>query len=218
MRYYDIHTHRVGDESVDNITYILNFFPEDFQQAEHYGGNVLFSCGVHPWYSDGANVPLLLLEEVLKNERVVAVGEAGLDKLQGAAMDVQELVFKRQIELSERVGKPLVIHSVRSWDMFFEIHKECAPIQPWILHGYRGKPELTKRLAGLGFYFSVGEYFNVDSVSIIPKEKLLCETDESELSIVEVYGRVADALRVNREEFVQMVEQNIESLFTMLRK
>ena len=60
------------------------------------------------------NLELARLERVVELPCVVAVGEVGLDALRGASLALQEFVFRRQVEISEAVGKPLVLHVVRT--------------------------------------------------------------------------------------------------------
>lgn len=110
-------------------------------------------------------------------------------------MDRQEELFRLHAALSLQHGKPLIIHNVRGTDRLVRIHKELKPAQPWIIHGFRGKPELARQLVREGFYLSVGERFNHDSLAQIPPEQLLVESDESAMSIEEIAQRVGTELR-----------------------
>lgn len=212
---YDVHTHSVPDVVDVERRFVMNLFPKDFE-ARQEREDVWFSCGVHPWYTVDAEEDVKLLDEMVLSDRVVAVGEVGLDKFEGASAEVQEEIFRRQIELAERVGKPMVIHSVRSWGRLMDIYKEMSPKQPWVLHGFRGKPELARQLSAMGFYFSIGERFNAEALKVIPVERLLCETDESEVGIDEVYRRVADVLGVKMWKLAVMIEGNVKELFPQL--
>ena len=156
------------------------------------------------------------LKEIAAHPRIVAIGETGLDKLKGPSYDVQIPVFKEHIALSEKLYKPLIIHCVKAWDELINIYVETKPSQPWILHGYRGKPELTKRLIALGFYFSVGEDINVDSMEFIPIERIFCETDEDTTDIKEVYKQAAHAKDMDTEEFAEEITKNIHRIFPTL--
>jgi len=93
------------------------------------------------------------LNEIASHPSIVAIGETGLDRLKGPSFDVQIPVFKKHIELSENLGKPVIIHCVKAWEELIQIRRETKPTQSWIIHGYRGKPELTKRLIQEGFLF-----------------------------------------------------------------
>ncbi|MDL2303617.1 TatD family hydrolase, partial [Dysgonomonas sp. OttesenSCG-928-D17] len=188
MYLYDIHTHQVKIEDAADyeVKCILNTYPESFhsKKQEYAGG--WFSCGIHPWYAQDA-AELDVLADIVKDDAVLAVGEVGLDKLQGPDMSAQIAVFRQQIELAVGVDKPLIIHCVKAWDELISLYKEYKTSIPWIIHGYRGNPDQTRQLIRLGFKLSVGEYFNPDSLREIPTDSIFCETDMSEISICHVY-------------------------------
>jgi len=161
----------------------------------------LISVGLHPWHvSTDWEEQLRLLGEVAGKKRVVLIGEAGLDKLCKTDFALQQTVFLRQIELAEEVQKPLIIHCVKSWPELIAIRKKVLPSVPWVIHGFRGKPQLANQLLELGFYLSYGEKFNAESVRITLLERLCTETDESRLSIEEIYRKIAEVKGVSVEE------------------
>src|SRR5690606_10702312 len=88
---------------------------------------------------------------------------------------------------------------------------------PWVLHGYRGKPELTRQLVRKGFFFSVGDDINVESMELIPIENLFCETDEDVMDIRDVYAQAAQAVNMEIEEFAAKIAQNIHRIFPTLK-
>lgn len=155
-----------------------------------------YSVGIHPWDTavSDTEADLVTIGQAMGDPATAAVGECGLDRLRGAPIQRQEELFRRQIELSERAGKPLIIHIVKAWDTLMRLHRQMRPLQPWILHGYRGKPALTARLMTFdNVYFSLGEHFNPESVALIPPDRLLLETDDSEIDIADIASRVAAA-------------------------
>ncbi|OJU54173.1 MAG: hypothetical protein BGN96_13590, partial [Bacteroidales bacterium 45-6] len=172
-----------------------------------------FTCGIHPWHSEDAEAQLLYLEEIASNKHIVAIGEAGLDKLKGPELGIQRQVFERHILLSEKLKKPLIIHCVKAWEDLIALYKHYRPAQPWIIHGFRGKPELTRQLVKLGFKFTIGAKFRPEGLQLIPLDAMFCETDESELSIQEVYEAVAEALKLDLEDFAAVIAQNVKSVF-----
>ena len=175
----DCHTH---NPSADGI---ISFQPEKFDP--HPGH--LYSVGFHPWYATQC-CNFSLLEQQLTHPQVVALGEAGLDRLRGSSLAVQMPIFEKQALLAEEYGKPMIIHCVRCYDGLLAIHKKLRPRQPWIIHGYMGKPELAKQLTDKGIYLSFGEKFNAQSVAVVPQELLLVETDESHLPIDQIASRI----------------------------
>ena len=57
---------------------------------------------------------------------------------------------------------------------------------PWIIHGFRGKPQLAEALIRQGFYLSLGERYNPMSAAVIPIDRLLAESDGSRLMAAEI--------------------------------
>lgn len=220
MNLYNIHTHKIAEanDSYNEIC-ILNTYPREFYTRRTNLENVWYSCGIHPWYIKDIQSDLTLLSKIInEEERVVAIGEAGLDKLQGPDMDIQTDVFRRQIELALDVQKPLIIHCVKAWDELIALYKEYKPDIPWIIHGYRGNIEQTKQLDKIGFKFSIGEKFKADSLRYISSGSLFCETDMSDLPISHVYTSVQEVLKVGVCHFVGNIEENMRKNFKILTK
>lgn len=166
----DIHTHRLdaGTDAIINLPLGM-----DLPESGYY------SVGVHPW--DAAKVTHEQMREVelkARNPRVVAIGEVGLDKLQGPDMTTQEKVFRSQIALSEAVEKPLIIHAVRTLPEIIQLRKELKPRQRWIIHGFRGKPETAHQLLSHGIDISIGNKYNPSILQIVPPSHLFHETDD----------------------------------------
>lgn len=225
MNLYDIHTHdsiipENDDDTVPRyrLYHILNTYPLGFEYAKDSKICSAFSCGVHPWYSEDAQPQISFLKEIAVDDRIVAIGETGLDRLKGPDINIQENIFIQQIELSEYLKKPLIIHCVKAWDELLHLKKSIKPSQRWIIHGYRGKPELTKQLLAHYFYFSIGERFNSDSLQIIPKDRLFCETDESDIALTKIYENIADTLDLSIEELALIIEKNIFETFNFESK
>lgn len=175
----DIHTH--ADGAVPNA--VVNQRRIDFTPIE----GQFYSVGIHPWdITENPIESMSQLRQVASAPYIVAIGECGIDVLRGGMMFRQLQCFKAQILLSEQIAKPLIIHNVKAHDMIISLHKEIAPRQPWIIHGFRGKPTVASMLLDRGCYLSFGEHFNSESLLITPKERILAETDESSLSIDEI--------------------------------
>lgn len=218
MELYDVHTHQILLEDTDDPYHscILDVYPLEFEVAKETYDRHSFSCGIHPWYSEDSDSQMAYLTEIVTDPRIVAIGETGLDKLKGPLYEIQIPVFKKHIELSEKLRKPIIIHCVKAWEELIKIRREFNPTQPWIIHGYRSKPELTKRLVAEGFLFSVGDDINVESMPLIPIESIFCETDEDEMDIREVYYQAAQAVNMELEDFINQVAKNVYRVFPSL--
>lgn len=213
MLLYNIHTHSIPPTGTDghNVQYVLNTSPEEFYNKKEEHPQAWFSCGIHPWDTDEGYLKMDLMEKIVADKRVVAIGEAGLDKLKGPEMNIQVEVFRQQIELSIRVEKPIIIHCVKAWEELIALHKEYKPETAWIIHGYRGNIEQTRQLARLGFKFSIGEHFNKESIHHIPLDSIFCETDTSPLPICNVYEQVSTNIGIPNKQFALKIEENIKN-------
>lgn len=218
MKLYDIHTHQILLEDNDEPFHscILDINPSEIEVAKVTYQHHNFSCGIHPWYSKDGESQFKLLSEIASDPKVVAIGETGLDKIKGPSFSIQIPLFKQHIELSEQLKKPLIIHAVKAWEELYHIRKDAKPTQPWIIHGFRGNPQITEQMKKVGFMFSLGERFNVNSLEFIPTESLFCETDESAISIFEVYRQVASVLNYDVESLATLVAQNVQRVFPAL--
>lgn len=204
MDIWDIHTHRECSNAIINVAPSL-FVP---------GKGRFYSVGIHPWsLKDGYRDEWGLLQEVAQDSQVLAIGEAGLDKLVSADMFLQEEVFELQIALAGRLGKPLLIHAVRSSNELIRLKKKHCPQVPWIVHGFRGNERVASQLVEQGFYLSFGEKYQPEALRAVPLERLFMETDESLSDILSLYRNAAECLRVPFEQFSGEIRQNIKDVF-----
>ena len=202
----DIHSHN----KIAGKHKIVNLSPENYIAIDK--PNQFYSIGVHPWnINHDADKMLDILVSVAHHENIIAIGETGIDLAKSSAPLFRQLiVFKRHIELSELLQKPLIIHNVKAHDIIIGLRKDLKPSMPWIIHGFRNKPSVAKMLIDAGLYLSFGEKFNIDSLQITPNERILAETDESESSIDEIIAKLTDASKKNIRE---LVIQNAKLIF-----
>ena len=186
----DIHTHSAHSTTHSLVVRNLNLNEaEDFFKTDE---QALCSVGIHPWHVDLFSEELLSkLEGWSKDKRFIAIGECGLDKNSNAGFEKQLSIFEAQISISENSNKPLIIHCVGYFNELLALKKKWNPTQLWIIHGFRGKPELAVQAIKAGCALSYGEHFNAESVRHTPTEKLFVETDESNLNISEIYQNIA---------------------------
>ena len=194
----DAHSHRVNTGEVNTV---YNVRINDDPMSLPHGPRLYFSVGIHPWDADRFQPSWLDKLNILLNyQQVVAIGECGLDKNSEAAMNNQLEVFERQIILSEIAYKPLIIHCVGCFNELMELRGKHSPSQAWIIHGFRGKPELAQQLLKAGFYLSYGEKHNAESVAATPPDRLLIETDDSGKELEEVAAAVAAVCKYAPED------------------
>jgi TatD DNase family protein len=181
---------------------------------------VVYTYGIHPWFLNEGNY-LQLITSVRNNiqyPEVIALGEAGFDRLRGPSLDLQRSVFEKQVNISEEIRKPLVIHCVRSWDEILSVHKRLKPEMLWLIHGFRGNVELATQLLSKGMYLSFWFDFALrpESQSLlrhVPKERIFLETDGAEVDIRTIYNKVAGDIGVSVEELKGIIRENFLEFF-----
>lgn len=166
MKVCDIHTH--NPEATDAV---INLEPGMEMRSDG-----LYSAGWHPWWPLPANMNWV--RRMAADGRVVMIGECGIDKLRGAGTPAEQAATLRaHAELAESLGLPLLLHIVGAWNEVMALRKEMQPKQEWIIHGFRGKPQLARQLLNAGFSISLGLRYNPDTLAVIPPDRLYRETD-----------------------------------------
>ena len=218
-KYDFINIHDHGALPHDGVFTIENLMIHEARYPEELRG-IAYSAGIHPWEVEKETLEdeYARLRELCLKENVIAVGEAGYDKLKGPELLLQDEAFRMQVALSEELGKPLFIHCVRAWDDLLHIHKKIAPAMKWIIHGFRGKAQLASQLIDKGFFLSpwVEWAIRPDSAVIlrsIPRERLFLETDGFDIGIEPVYKVVAEHLGITSEELKKQLWENYMYVF-----
>jgi TatD DNase family protein len=213
----DIHTHDSvltdGVFAVENLMIHEGRLPDDSAKA--------FSAGIHPWFlhDNTIDAHLARLAQMAADDRVVAIGEAGYDRLKGPGMQLQQRAFEAQAQLAEEMSKPLMIHCVKGWDELWGSRQRVKPEMPWIVHGFNGSIEQAKQLVAGGFYLSlwIKSVLNGSLDRVIrelPPERVFLETDGFGVEPEAVYKRAAEAAAVTPDELAERVRNNYLKLFS----
>ena len=216
MIYTDVHTHSgVPRPECANERRIVSLrFP-----AEASLPATPFSVGVHPW--DAGSVPPEEITGGLARfaveNRAVAIGECGLDRLCGVPFSRQLAVFEAQAGLAETLSLPLIIHAVRAVSDVALLHRRINPSSVWIVHGFRGKPHQAEELLSEGIYLSVGQHFNPRLPEVLPCSRMLVESDTSPVPLVGIYDVVARAWGMERDGLAGCVEGVFNTVFAHAR-
>lgn len=185
----DIHTHnskKTKHLAIRSLSYTE--LSEKFILDENH----FYSIGFHPWHAlEFSSEKMQEIKKLAKLGCVLAIGECGLDKLCNTTVEIQTNIFEQHIRLSESLQKPLIIHCVGYYNELLSMKNKFNPTQTWIIHGFRGKPQLATQLLQANISLSFGEYFNEDSLRLTPLDKIFIETDESKLQIEEIYRKLS---------------------------
>ena len=218
LNFIDIHTHTT--KSRDNLIQIVNLDLKSPCPEQGY-----YSYGIHPWALDNVDFQieeaLSLLEARLQSPNVLALGEAGLDKIHKASFERQIELFERQIEFSEALQKPMILHDVRSHNEIIALRKKHKAQQPWIVHGFSGTEQDVKQLIGQGIYLSVGESLLhserkiYKSFKFIDLDYLFLETDMAEIGVGTIYEAAANLLEMDLSVLQTRIFANFARLFRL---
>ena len=191
-------------------------------------------CGIHP--QDTGKITdrertLFELESLLHNDRVVGIGEIGLDfHWPTPEREVQIEWFRLQMELARRTGRPVNIHDRDAHGPCMEVVREFPEVKG-IFHSFSGSAEMAKELVKLGWYISfsgVVTFKNAarvrESAAAVPLERMMIETDAPYLAPEPMRGKTNDSrnLRytaavaaevkgVSTEEFCAATTQNVRN-------
>lgn len=194
------------------------------------------SIGWHPVDAiDMRDEDLVWIEELAKHPKVVAIGEMGLDYYwDKSPKDVQQDVFRKQIQLAKKLKLPIVIHNREATaDIVTILKEENAAEVGGIMHCFSGSVEVAKECVEMNFYISLGgpvTFKNAkkpkEVAQEIPLNKLLIETDcpylaphpyrgkRNEPSYVKLVAeQIAELKGLSYEEVSQVTTENAKILF-----
>ncbi len=202
--YFDTHAHLdltpLCDAEVDvvrraheaGVTHVvtIGIDPQSGEKAieiAHRHAGVYAAVGLHPHDASRCSEDVLAqLDRLSRCDKVVAIGETGLDFFRDRSpRDAQRAAFREQIRLARRRGLPVVVHDRDAHgDVLSILAEENAAEVGGIIHCFSGDYETARRAIGMNFLISIpgaityrGSETQVEAVRRISLEKLLIETD-----------------------------------------
>ncbi len=216
IQYINIHTHhpagKAGHLEVENLR---------FQQPGSATA-AYCSAGLHPWFLSAETLDAATnwLREQAQSAQVIAIGEAGLDKLTATPWALQLTAFKRCVEIAEAAQKPLIIHCVRAFNEIIALKKDWQPQQPWIFHGFNKNRQTAELLLAEGCYLSFGKAIfqeknhAASALAQMPSGRFFLETDDADwLGIEAVYERATALRKVPLQDMKGLLEMRFRELF-----
>ncbi len=212
--------------------------------AQDYEG-LFATVGFHPESLNEEKFNSRLLEDLIGQPKVVAVGECGLDYFRikpndFAAQKLQQEIFIAQIELAKKFNLPLVLHCRANqkeqnspYEQMLQILKK-ENVKRGVFHCFSGDWRLAKEFIELGFCIGLTgiitfpNYRHVDLLKNIPLDNVLIETDCPFLAPQSVRGQrnepafvkhiaehLANIKNINMEEVDRITTQNTKKLFNI---
>lgn len=205
MHCWDIHTHREGQ-----LHSILQVGKSTMTEE------VAVSLGIHPWELDSNWETHFekIKREADQNPCVLAIGEAGFDRLKGPEISLQKAAFHAQARAAAELGIPLILHCVKSHDLLLEYLKSAMNPPCIIWHGWNQKPELAAQLLPFPIFFSFGRQLlhpgsnAAKWLAACPIDRVFFETDDSELKIESIYQAASLILQLPEARLAEQVIAN----------
>ena len=177
------------------------------------GEQTVPAFGLHPWHvHEGWKLDDVVSKLPSAADAFYFIGECGLDCVYPVPYALQLAAFQAQIALSERLCRPLMLQCVRAQEDVIRLHQIAT--QPWVWHGFRGKPQQLQQLLHAGFYVSFGWKHNPESLKACPLDRLFLETDDGPAAIAPLYGQVAAELGISVAQLAAQTWANLHDMQT----
>ncbi|MBC8209736.1 MAG: TatD family hydrolase [Gammaproteobacteria bacterium] len=209
------------------ISVNLESFDAMYRKIEHQSG-VYTTVGVHPDYQDAQEPTVKALVELSSKDKVVAIGETGLDYFHTDGPEWQRKRFRTHIEAALEVDKPLVIHTRQAKKDTIDILKEQqADKVGGVMHCFTEDWGMAKQAIDLGFYISISgivTFKQADNVremaSKIPDDRLLIETDSPWLAPAPYRGKsnYPGHIHLVAEKLAEIRHTDIETIAAITTK
>ncbi len=191
------------------------------------------AVGVHPHEAeDTTEEELLKIQKLYGKEKIVAVGEIGLDyHYDFSPRDRQIEIFERQIQLANELALPAIIHDREAHEDTMNILKKYIP--KGVVHCFSGSSEMAKEIIKLGLYIGIGGAVTfrnakkpVEVVEYLPLDRLVLETDAPYMTPVPFRGqrcdsthiaytaeKIAEIKNIDVQELIDICNENAKRLF-----
>ena len=249
----DTHSHIYYDQYEDDLPKVINDAEDSeikrivcvgtdietsyqsIEIADQYD-NVFCTVGCHPHEaSKMKNGYLNTIEDMCKHDKVIAIGETGLDYFYNhSSKSIQKKIFIDQIELSNNLNLPIVIHNRESDKDLLEILKRFKP--KGVIHCFSGNLKMAKEVTNLGLLISFTgiitfkNFNHLDVIEEIDLNNIMVETDSPYLSPIPHRGKrnepkhvkiiaekIAEIKNLPTQKVIKQTTKNAFKLFHRLR-
>lgn len=142
------------------------------------------------------------IEEHINDDKIVAIGEIGLDYHYDIDRDKQKEVFKRQLNIAKKYSKPVIVHSRDCIQETYDILKMYSV--RGIMHCYSGSVEMAREFCKIGFYLGIGGIVTfknavklIEVIKNTDMEYIVLETDSPYLSPEPYRGKINEPFNVS---------------------
>jgi len=252
MKYFDSHAHYddtkfdedrdelLSSLPINSVSHVINnsinyntsLFSIKLSKKYDY---IYAAIGVHPENVDEKD-SLEKIKELANNEKVVAIGEIGLDYYYTTSnKELQKEYFENQLKLANELKLPVIIHDRDAHNDILTTLKSHPVDKSGVIHCYSGSLEMAKLFINMGYYLGFGgtsTFSNaktvVEVLKYMPLDKILIETDSPYLAPVPFRGKrnnsmylkyvvekIAEIKNSTPEEIAEITSNNAKKLFNI---
>jgi TatD DNase family protein len=150
--------------------------------------NMYAAVGIHPHYAKDASLEdISFLKTTAKGEKVVAIGETGLDyHYTYSEVEAQKKIFRAQLEIAAELALPVIVHSRNAFDDTIQILDEFSgKLKNVVIHCYSGTAEQAEVTLEKGYYISFTGIVTfkkkneeaIEAAKLVPLDRMMVETD-----------------------------------------
>ncbi len=218
------YVHQNGVGKICNIGTSLKESKESVDLSKKYDF-IFSSVGIHPFHADSLkNDWEEELLNIAKNEKVVAIGEIGLDyTAKEFSKNKQFEVFEKQLNLAKILNLPVVIHSREAQEDTLAILKNFPEIKG-VIHCFSGNYELAQTYVELGWFIGftgIVTFKNAEktrqAAKIVPNNRLVIETDCPYMAPEPFRGQVCNSAMLSSiiEKIAEIKNSSYDEILTI---
>ncbi len=196
--------------------------------------NVLSMIGIHPSDTESfKDEDLNEIKKLINNEKIIGIGEIGLDYTYKTDKKRQKEIFEKQLQLAEEYKLPAIIHIRNTFDEVFDILENYKIIPIW--HSCTGNLKEVEKFLEIGGYLSFSgiitfknAYKLREVVKLVPLERIFLETDSPYLTpepyrgkinepayVKFIYQKFAEIKNIEIEKLENIINENFKKLFRL---
>lgn len=244
----DTHAH-IYSESYDNIQEVIEYLKhkniinvincgdsiksslEILELSNKFKGYLMPAIGIHPDNIDMDYNKINDLETIIKSNRIVGIGEIGLDYYHNKENKNEQIeLFSQQVDLAEKYNLPIIVHTRDSIQDCLNILK--SKNSRGIIHCFSGSLEMAKEFIKLGYYLGIGGVLTFKNSKLykvieqIDLSYIVLETDSPFLSpeplrgtknnpsnVIFVAQKIAEIKHLSTEEVIKITTNNARKIF-----
>lgn len=244
----DTHAH-IYSEFYDNIQEVIEYLKhkniinvincgdsiksslEILELSNKFKGYLMPAIGIHPDNIDMDYNKINDLETIIKSNRIVGIGEIGLDYYHNKENKNEQIeLFSQQVDLAEKYNLPIIVHTRDSIQDCLNILK--SKNSRGIIHCFSGSLEMAKEFIKLGYYLGIGGVLTFKNSKLykvieqIDLSYIVLETDSPFLSpeplrgtknnpsnVIFVAQKIAEIKHLSTEEVIKITTNNARKIF-----